>query len=314
MHIKYHKIRRLWTPETEGILNWECIIQEKIDGANASVRIEDWNICIGSRTQILYINKETRNGFNWLVNYVLNHTGIQDYLTKNPTYRLYGEWLVQHTVRYSPEHYNHFRLYDIMIGGDEENPIFLNPVDVYEIANKYNINHPYIYWVITNPTYEELETYLNKPNLWDKQEGIVIKNQSFINKFWRPQYAKMVNESFKEENKIIFGNTSKLSPLEEGRAIRFTTPARFIKIVHKIEQEQGAKFNEKNIWEILGRCQYDIISEEIPWVVKNDIVNYGLLRKSITNVARVMALQYIEKWSEAPIFIYNKQKDKKTIA
>ena len=199
-----------------------------------------------------------------------------------------------------------------MIGWDDETPEFLDPVKVCEIADKYGIKHPTIYWVVNTPSLEKLETYLNKPNLWDKQEGIVIKNPSFINKFWRPQYAKVVNESFKEDNKIIFGNTSKFNPLEENRAIRFTTPARFLKIVHKIEQDQWSSFSEKNIWEILWRCQYDIISEEIPWVVKNDIVNYGVLRKCITNVARVMALQYIERWPEAPVFIYNQQRDEKT--
>lgn len=307
MHIKYHKIRRLWTPETEWILFGKCIIQEKIDWANASVWLEEDWIHIGSRTQTLYHNWQTHNAFNGLVDYVLNHKWINEYLQHNPTHRLYWEWLVQHTVRYSPEHYNNLWLYDILIWWNEEHPIFMNPVDVVDIAEKYWIKHPTIYGVIENPTIEILESYMNKPNLWDKQEWIVIKNTEFINKFWRQQYAKLVNEWFKEENKIIFWNTTRFNPLEEQWAIKFMTPWRFMKIMHKIEQDKQSSFSEKNIWEILWRCQYDIISEEIPWVVKNEIVNYWMLRKYIANIARTMSLQYIEQWSGAPIFKFNHQ-------
>lgn len=307
MHIKYPKIRRLWTEETEWILHWECIIQEKIDWANASVWLEEDWLHIWSRTQTLYHHWETYNPFNWLVDYILNHEWINKYLKENPTHRLYWEWLVQHTVRYSPEHYNNFRLYDILIWWDEEQPGFINPMDVVNIAEKYNIKHPTIYWTFKDPTIELLQSYMDKPNLWDKQEWIVIKNVWFINKFGRPQYAKIVNEWFREENRIIFGNANKYCTLEEQWAIKFCTPGRFMKILHKIEQDKQCSFSEKNIWEILWRCQYDVISEEIPWVVKNETVNYWILRKHIANIARTMALQYIEQWSEAHIFIFNKQ-------
>lgn len=311
MHIKYPKIRRLWTEETQGILNWKCIIQEKIDWANASVRLEDWLLCIWSRTRLLCKWDDIHNNFNWLVNYVKSHLWILELLEKNPTYRLYWEWLVQHSIRYSPEHYNHFRLYDILLEWDEEQPVFMNPVDVFNMAHSYGINRPNIYAVMENPTIDELQEYMNKPNLWDKQEGIVIKNMDFVNKFCRPQYAKLVNESFKEENKIIFWNSNRFDELEQQRALKFTTPWRFLKIVHKIEQDKQSKFNEKNIWEIIWRCQYDVISEEIPWVVKNDIVNYWKLRKNISNIVRTMALQYIEQWEDAPVFTFNKNRDEK---
>ena len=305
MHIKYPKIRRIGTEETEGILAGVCIVQEKIDGANASVRLEDGQLCIGSRTQILRDATGIKNPFGWLVDYVLNHEGIKTYLEKNPTHRLFWEWLSQHTVRYSPEHYSKFWLYDILIAGDEESPMFIDPVDVNKIAFDYKIETPTIYAVMDRPTIDQLREYMNKPNLWDKQEGIVIKNTSFINKFGRPQYAKMVNESFKEENKIIFGNSSKHDELEERWALKYTTPWRFIKLVHKIEQDKQEKFWTKHISEMMGRIQYDIITEEIASIVKNETINFWLLRRCITTIARTMCLQYIEQWDKAPIFTFN---------
>lgn len=310
-HIKYPKIRRLWTEETEWILIWKCIIQEKIDWANSSVRLEDWLLHIWSRTQLLCRWDEVYNWFNWLVNYIKSHEWINKLLKDNPTYRLYGERLVQHSIRYSPEHYNHFWMYDILIWWDEEQPEFMNPVDVFNIAFDYNICRPHLYAVMENPTIETLQDYMYKPNLWDKQEGIVIKNTEFINKFGRPQYAKLVNEAFKEQNKIIFWNSNKYDEKENIRALKFMTPWRFMKIVHKIEQDKQCRFSEKHIWEIIWRCQYDVISEEIPWIVKNDIVNYWLLRKHISNIVRTMALQYIEQWENAPVFIFNKNRDEK---
>jgi hypothetical protein len=305
--VKYHKIRRLGTEETEWVLQGEVIVQEKIDWANLSVRAEYGEICIGSRTQNICTKWEVRNWFNWACEYVLKHPWIKKLLTDNPGYRLFGERLHRHTVVYAPQYYNKFRMFDIMTDGTDEDPIFLNPIKTSEIAKEYGIESPHIFWTFTNPTIEQLTEYFTKPQYWDVIEWIVLKNINFINKFWRFQYAKLVSERFKEENKIIFWNANKFDDLELRLALKWTTPWRFLKILNKIEQQQGKNFNEKNIAEILWRVQYDVICEEIPGWVKNEVVNFGKLRKNITNIARVMALWYIEQWENAPIFTYNHQ-------
>jgi len=56
--LKYPKIHRLGKSETEGILDGQCYIQEKIDGANTSIWMdEDGTIHCGSRNNDLTYNK-----------------------------------------------------------------------------------------------------------------------------------------------------------------------------------------------------------------------------------------------------------------
>ena len=100
--VEYKKIKRLGDEENDGILLGTCFIQEKIDGANTSIWIEDGDIHCGSRTQDLY---KSEKGFNGFVQYARTHAGIAKLLEANPSYRLYGEWLVRHTISYNETFY-----------------------------------------------------------------------------------------------------------------------------------------------------------------------------------------------------------------
>jgi len=50
---EYKKIQALHKEECDGILHGTCYLQEKVDGANASIWVEDGNIHCGSRTRDL---------------------------------------------------------------------------------------------------------------------------------------------------------------------------------------------------------------------------------------------------------------------
>ena len=109
MHIKYPKIRRLGDEDNDGILMGKVYVQEKIDGANAQIWIEDGEIKCGSRTQ------ELTQGFNGFVDYAKSHEGIRKCLEANPNHRLFGEWLVRHTIAYNETVYKKFYLFDVMV-------------------------------------------------------------------------------------------------------------------------------------------------------------------------------------------------------
>src|SRR4051812_35005769 len=97
----YGKIHRLGKEEVEGILSGLCHIQEKVDGANTSIWLaENGELKMASRTRIL--GDEEFNGF---VPWVKAHPLIEDYLRNNPKHRLYGEWLVRHTIAYKETAY-----------------------------------------------------------------------------------------------------------------------------------------------------------------------------------------------------------------
>ena len=107
-HKHYGKIHRLGKEETDGILEGSCSIQEKVDGANTSIWLEDGVLKMGSRTRVL--GEEEFNGF---VPYVKAHAGINLYLQNYPNDRLFGEWLVRHTIAYKETAYKKFYLFDI---------------------------------------------------------------------------------------------------------------------------------------------------------------------------------------------------------
>jgi len=117
MFKKYPKIYRLGKEETDGILIGDVHIEEKIDGANGQIWIEDGKVRIGSRNNTLTCDvhnpKEGDNHFNGFLTYVAQHEGINKLLTEHPEIRLYGEWLVRHTLQYNETNYQHFYLFDI---------------------------------------------------------------------------------------------------------------------------------------------------------------------------------------------------------
>lgn len=93
--------------------------------------MEDGEIHVGSRTQDVTLQE---GGFRGAVPYIKNHKGINDFLKACPNFRLYGEWLVPHTItNYNPEAYNHFYLFDI----EDENGERMCLAEVDDYANIY---------------------------------------------------------------------------------------------------------------------------------------------------------------------------------
>ena len=170
---KYPKLHRLGKDETLGILNGLCVIQEKIDGANASIWMQDGEIRCGSRNNDLI---ERGNPFNGFVEYVKNHRGVRSYLEKNPTHTLYGEWLVKHTLNYDYTKYKEFYLFDIY---DNELDVNAHSDYVKDVAINNDIKFAQVFGVFENPTQEQIMEFVGKSCLGDKGEGVVIKNKDF---------------------------------------------------------------------------------------------------------------------------------------
>lgn len=156
MHIPYPKIHRLGKEEVEGILDGWCFIEEKIDRANTSIWIEDGKVKCGSR------RRELTGGFRGFYDFVTQHTPIKKYLEKNPTHRLYGEWLVKHTIQYKEDAYNKFYLFDIFDIQDEEVKV-LDRAETQKVGKELGLDMPIIFDYIQNPTEEVITAYENPP-------------------------------------------------------------------------------------------------------------------------------------------------------
>jgi hypothetical protein len=266
-HKNYGKIHRIGKEEVEGILIGKCSIQEKVDGANTSIWLDsDGNLKMGSRTRIL--GDEEFNGF---VPYVKNHEGIIDFLDKNPTMRLFGEWLVRHTVEYKETAYRKFYLFDIW---DDVEQKFLDASQVYTVASSYGISMVPIRGEFENPTLDQINEFVGKSDFGDRGEGVVIKNYDFKNGFGDMCFAKIVTESFKEDNAISFGGNNKHSDTYSEMYVvnKYMTLPRIKKIMDKLQPEINERLDMKHIPRIMGMAYHDLLTEEI-WEIAKKVAS-----------------------------------------
>lgn len=273
-HRKYEKIHRLGKDETIGILMGTCHIQEKVDGANASIWFDPADPVLrlhkGSRSQDVTDNPAWK-GF---CDYVDNHEGIQGFFKFRPApadYILYGEWLVRHTIAYKELAYRKFYLYDVFCISKNE---FLPMDGVYNIADIYKIEIVPLRATLVNPTEESLKQYVGMTDFGDRGEGIVIKNMDFKNKFGDISYAKIVTDTFKEDNAVTFGGNNKHSDTywEVYVMNKYVTLERVRKVIQKAESMVDEKLDMKHLPMIMSMVYHDLLSEEI-WEIQKKVPN-----------------------------------------
>lgn len=285
----YGKIHRLGKEETEGILKGNCYVQEKVDGANTSVWLDkEGNIKVGSRTRVL--GNEEFNGF---VPYVNKHEGINKILKDHPKWRLYTEWLVRHTISYKETAYKKAYLFDIF---DQEIGKYLPHDEVLSLARQYEIETVPFHGKFENPTIEQLTEFVGKTEFGDRGEGIVIKNLDFVNTFGDQAFAKIVTESFKEDNGIMFGGNNKHSDTYYEMYVvnKYMTLPRVKKIMDKIQPEINEKLSMKDVPRIMNSAYHDMLSEEI-WSIQKDVprVDFKSLHRIATRKAKMIFISII---------------------
>lgn len=291
-HIKYNKVYALHKEEVGGILDTgRIVVQEKIDGANTSIWLdysEDESITFFEALRFGSRNHEVPE-FNGIREYTEKHNGIINLLSRYPHYRLFGEWLIKHTITYNETAYRNFYLFDIL---DESTGEFLHPHDVYHIAEEYQICSPVILYDgnAEDITLETIQEYVGKSELGDRGEGVVIKNVDYTSKFGvKPQYAKIVTESFKEDNAVTFGGNNKHS--EHYYEIYFTnkymTLPRVRKVIQKLESMEDRKMQIEDCRRIAGIAVHDMMQEEITEMMKKKgaTINLGQLNRISTKKA-----------------------------
>lgn len=283
---RYEKIHRLGKEETDGILEGTVHVQEKVDGANLSVWVgKDGEIRVGSRNNDLTANG---NEFNGAVAYCNAHPGIKLLLEKFPKLRLYGEWLVKHTIDYNPTAYKKFYLFDIY---DDSAGYFLSTTEVHSLSTAYGIESvPYI-GIFESPTYSQLLELAGKSQFGDRGEGVVLKNHNFKNKFGDFCYAKIVTESFKEDNGVTFGGNNKFSDTywEVYIVNKYIDVARVQKIMNKIQPEIESRLDMKDISRVISTVYHDMITEEA-WEIANKVQSikfYVLKRIAFKKIIQV---------------------------
>jgi len=263
---KYQHIERYGTDETENINIGLCYIFPKIDGTNGSIYMNGHEMTAGSRTRELTLEKDNAGFYSA----VLNDNRFIDFFKEFPTYRLFGEWLVPHSLKtYRQEAWRKFYVFDIL----NEKSEYLK-YDEYEfILKKYNIDYIPCIVKIENGSYEQFLKCLEKNNFLIEDgkgfgEGIVIKNYDYVNRFGRKTWAKIVTSEFKEKHIKEMGASYVIGKkiIEEYIINEYLTTALIEKTYEKIKTENG--WTSKQIPELLSRVFYDFIKEEIWEIIK----------------------------------------------
>lgn len=276
---KYNKIYRLGKEETDGILSGTVNVTEKLDGANLSVWLGDGGeIRVGSRNNDLTSNG---NEFNGAVKYANTHEGIKKLLTDMPNCRLYGEWLVRHTLAYNETAYKKFYMFDIY---NHAVDAFYDQAAVQSLGKEYGIETVPFLGEFENTNLKELTKLVEgqKSVYGEKREGIVIRNPEFVNTFGDKCNAKIVSEGFMEDNGITFGGNNKYSEAywEQYISNKYITLERVKKIMNKIQPEVNKRLDMEHIPRICGTVYHDMLTEEA-WEIANKVkkVDYDVLKR-----------------------------------
>lgn len=291
--VKYQHLERFGTSEVLNINFGTCYIFPKIDGTNASVWISNGQIKAGSRNRELSLENDNAGFYEW----VLQQDNIINYLKENPSHRLFGEWLVPHSLKtYRETAWRNFYVFDVAVekelSHEGDHALRYLPYDEYQpLIEKFEINYVPAITKIKNVAYETLIEELAKNVFLIEDgkgagEGIVIKNYEFQNKYGRNTFAKIVTSEFKEQHSKVMGASERKEKdiVEELISDKFVTNALIEKTLSKIENENNG-WSSRFIPRLLNTVYYDVVREDI-WEIlkqfKEPTINFKTLKHFIT--------------------------------
>lgn len=269
---KYQHIERFGTTEVSDIEIGTSYIFPKIDGTNSSVWLgDDGEIRAGSRTRELSLEKDNAGFFAS----IRENESIKAYLLKHPTHRVFGEWLVPHSLKtYRDDAWRKFYVFDVCVDADNQVGLEYLPYDIYKpLLDEFEIEYLAPIAIIKNGGYENFIHCLDQNVFLIKNgegvgEGIVIKNYDFYNKYGRQTWAKIVTSEFKEKHHKEMG-----APIVENKIVeqeivdRYITPAFVEKEYSKIVNDNDG-WSSKMIPQLLSRVFYGLVTEEMWNIVK----------------------------------------------
>lgn len=287
---KYQHLERFGNDEVEGIELGKLYIFPKLDGTNAQVWLDDeGNIKAGSRNRELTLEKDNAGFYK----FVLENENIKKYLEKHPTHRLYGEFLVPHSLKtYREDAWRRFYIFDVCLDKEDGSVEYI-PYDIYKpLVEEFGLDYIPPIVTMTNGSYEYFIRTLDNNTFMIQDgkgvgEGIVIKNYDYYNKYKRQIWAKIVTNEFKEIHKREMGvNNIKTEKVIEQEIVDNYCTAVFIeKEYSKILNETG-EWNNRKIPILLGRVFSELVKEETWNIIKkykNPTINYKTLNALVIN-------------------------------
>lgn len=241
----------------------EIVIQEKLDGSNASFKVVNGEILAFSRNTQLDENNNLRGFYEW------TRTLNPEQLLEGVTY--FGEWLVKHKLDYG-DNMNQFYLFDVF---NEHTLEYSSFSMVEDESKRLGLNLVPVFYVGKSLPFEEIEKFAGQSKLAEKGEGVVVKNYNYKNKYESQVFTKIVTKEFQEKNGVKNPKsvTAKKDSLDQFLDT-YMTKARVEKIIYKMVDEQV--LNEDYAIEDMGsilknggsRVYDDLIKEELDSLLK----------------------------------------------
>ena len=280
MFKQYMHLERFGNDEVQGIELGNCTIFPKIDGTNGSVWLEEGVIFAGSRKRVLSADADNAGFFV----HVQSKQEYKDFLGCYPHLRLFGEWLVPHSLKtYTDEAWRRFYVFDVF---DDNTERYLPYTEYKSLLEQHGIDYIPGMCTFKNATYDNLTVELQNNKFLIKEgagfgEGIVIKNYDFQNKFGRTIFAKIVSNDFKAKHQREMGPIDKkFKEMVEQKIVDEYVDEHLVgKVYAKIVNECEG-WNSKYIPRFLNTVYYDLVNESLWNIVKkmkNPTINFKTL-------------------------------------
>jgi hypothetical protein len=263
---RYTDVIRLGHKTTIGVLGEgdHIVIQEKLDGANASFRrIGNELVAFSRNCQLSPEN--TLGGFYQFVK------GLEGKIQVGERLIFFGEWLNPHKVKY-PEHQNEFFLFDIY---DAVNEKYLPWKTVKAVGETLGLNLVPVFYEGEYQGFGHLQSFVGKTELGGMLgdiptgEGIVVKNVDYTDRFGKQVFVKLVTDAFREVQKQKAPKDPKVEVTQEQIFVdQVVTDARIEKFLHKFVDEgilneyYGVKDMNTILKNMNPRIKEDILKEE----------------------------------------------------
>ena len=165
------------------------MIQEKLDGSNASILYDGKEIHAFYR-KLSLTPTNNLNGFWQYAQTVKKVDSLKGL-------RIYGEWLVKHSIHYSEDAYLKFYLFDVY---NDETDEYYPQEKVKEVSKLLDIPMVHTFYEGEFQGWEHALSFVGKSSLGEHGEGVVVKNLDNLNNpnFKVPFYIKLVAPEFQE--------------------------------------------------------------------------------------------------------------------
>ena len=259
----------------------DIVIQEKIDGSNASIRYDEESGTLKAFSRRLELNADnTLNGF-WDYVQTLNLDTFKEILGSR--YIVFGEWMgAKHAIKYPENVYGKFWMFDVWDTQTEQYLPYEETRSFYDklIAcgnedNKFNFVP--VFYIGKFESWEKILGLVGRTEVGAEPagEGIILKRQNCLDsKSSRlPFYVKIVSEQFSEvhksrKQKAIDPEAIAKKEANLALAATIVTPQRVQKMIYKFIEDgllpqDWDEHNLKDISKILPNAIYkDCVKEE----------------------------------------------------